>query len=227
MNMKATLGQDSWQQIAHHSGSLRVYELQLSMNSHANHNLIFPYDSLITVTNGQIFIESEGEETSLKANQAAWLSHEQALKCVAVSDLARLFVVVFVGQSKREHKKCERFASGTEHKQQSSNGVTRWTVENKELGKVEWVMLPAGYKEPDHYLKQCEQFILPLNYDGTLSITFDQKTAQAVSQKGTVVPKQCSRSLLNHSSKPITFLSITTPYPHKDRVIKAHSHNKA
>lgn len=224
--MKATLGQESWQHIVHHSESLRVYEIQLSMNEHANHNVTFPYDSLVTVTDGQIFLESEGEETSLKANQAAWLSHEQALKCVAVSDIARLFIVVFVGQKKREKKKCERFASGTEHKHKLNSGITYWTVENKEFGKIELIMLPAQHKEADYYFKSSEQFILPLNYDSALSITFDQKNAQVIPKSGIVVTKGTSRSLFNRSSKPITYLSITTPYPSKSRVIKVHDHSK-
>ena len=218
--MKATLGQDSWQNIVHHSDLLSIYEIQLSMNEHANHNIALPFDSLLTVTEGQIFLESEGEETSLKANQAAWLSHNQPLKCVALSDSVRLFIVVFVGQTKRDRKRCERFASGTEHKHQLSSGITHWTVESKDLGKIEWVMLPALHKEPAYYLKASEQYILPLNHNGALSITYDQKTAYAIDKSGIVIEKSCSRSLINRSSKPITYLSIISPYPSRSRVLK-------
>ena len=221
--MKATFGQDSWRNIVHHSDILRVYEVQLSMNEHANHNFCFPFDSLLTVADGQIFLESPIEETSLKANQAVWLSHNQAIRCVAVSPLARLFVVVFNGQNTRHQDRFERFASGTEHKHELASGVTHWRVENKEFGKIEWVMLPARYKEPIHYLKESEEFILPLNHDHSLCVAFEDQDLLAIGESGLVIsPGQC-RSLVNSANKPITYLSIITPYPKHSRILKLKS----
>ncbi|SBS26108.1 hypothetical protein MAQ5080_00430 [Marinomonas aquimarina] len=218
--MKTMLGQDSWQHIVHHSDIMRVYEVQLSMNEHANHNFCFPFDSLLTVTDGQVFVESPFEESSLKANQALWLSHNQAIRCVAVTPVVRLFVVVFIGQTKRQQQRFERFASGTEHKHECSNGVTHWRVDNKDLGKVEWVMLPAHYSEPSYYVKESEQFFLPLNYDQSLYVTYDHEHMEPVAQSGLVIPQNQSHSLLNVANKPITYLSITSPYPHLSRILK-------
>lgn len=218
--MKAPLGQDSWQTIIHHSDIMRVYEVHLAMNEHANHNFAFPFDSVLTVTDGQVFLESVHEETSLKANQAAWLTHNQAIRCVAVTPIARLFVVVFVNQSLRSKEKFERFASGTEHKQQLSSGITHWTVENKELGKIEWVMLPALYKEPSYYLHGSEQFILPVNHDNALNVIFESGHQEQIAESGVVIKQGCSRRLVNQAQKPITYLSVTAPYPKRSRILK-------
>ncbi|WP_067214541.1 hypothetical protein [Marinomonas gallaica] len=218
--MKATFGQDSWQTIIHHSDRMRVYEIQLAMNEHANHNFAFPFDSLLTVTDGQVFLESPIEETTLKANQAAWLTHNQSMRCVAVSPIARLFIIVFTNQTSRHKEKFERFASGTEHKHELGSGITHWTVENKTLGKVEWVMLPANHVEPAYYLKDSEQFILPLNHDDSLSIIYDDDRQETITESGIVIEQGRSRSLVNQANKPITFLSVTTPYPKHSRILK-------
>lgn len=219
--MKATLGQDSWQKIVHHSDILRVYEVQLAMNEYANHNFCFPFDSLLTVTEGHVFLESELEESSLKANQAVWLSHDQAIRCVAVSPIAHLFVVVFMKQTSRQQDRFERFASGTEHKHEYSSGVTHWRVENKDFAKIEWVMLPAQYHEPMYYVKESEEFILPLNHDHSLCIAFEgREDLTPISESGLVVTQGSSRSLVNTANKPITYLSVMSPYPKHSRVLK-------
>lgn len=218
--MKATLGQDSWQKIIHHSDILRVYEVQLAMNEHANHNFCFPFDSLLTVTEGQVFLQSPHEESSLKANQAVWLSHNQAIRCVAVSPIAHIFVVVFMGQNIRQLDRFERFASGTEHKHECSSGVTHWRVENKDLAKIEWVMLPAQYHEPIYYVKESEEFILPLNHDHSLCVAFEESDLQPIDESGLVVTQGRSRSLVNTANKPTTYLSVVSPYPKHSRILK-------
>ena len=191
------------------------------MNEHANHNFCFPFDSLLTVTDGQVFLESPVEETSLKANQAVWLSHNQAIRCVAVSPIARIFVVVFNGQNTRNQDRFERFASGTEHKHELSSGVTHWRVDNKDFGKIEWVMLPARYQEPAHYLKESEEFILPLNHDHSLCVVFEEEeTLHPINESGLVIAQSQSRSLINTASKPITYLSVISPYPKHSRILK-------
>lgn len=225
--MKAMLGSDSWQRIVHHSEVLRVYDIQLSMNEYANHNLCFPFDSLLTVTEGQVFLESPSEESSLKANQAVWLSHEQAVRCVAVSPISRIFVVVFIGHNKRQQARFERFASGTEHKHECSSGVTHWRVENKDLAKVEWVMLPAQYHEPFYYVKESEEFILPLNHDLSLCVAFEESDLQAIDESGLVVPQGHSRSLVNTANKPITYLSVMSPYPKHSRILKLKANSSS
>lgn len=221
--MKASLGQDSWQKILHHSDILRVYEIQLAMNEHANHNLCFPFDCILTVTEGQVFLESSSEESSLKANQAVWLGHNQAIRCVAVSPIVQLFVVVFVGQTKRQQDHFERFASGTEHKHECSSGVTHWRLDNKELAKIEWVMLPAQYHEPIYYLKESEEFILPLNHNHSLCVAFEDKDLLPIGESGFVISPGLSRSLVNTADKPITYLSIISPYPKHSRILKLKS----
>ena len=218
--MKTQLGKQGWQCILYNTQHFRVYEIQLTLNDHANHNIVFPYDALLFTAEGQVFIQSNLEEVSLKANQAVWVQHALPIRCVTISPITRLFVVVFLGQTKRNNPRFDRFASGTEDKKQHSNGTTQWTAKNKDVAKIDWHMFPALHQEPFYYLKASEQFILPVNTKDDLHIQFPRQSSQSVHDAGILIESGTTRRLINRSEKPITFLTIATPYPKQSRIIK-------
>lgn len=220
--MQTLLGTQSWQKILYNTSLLRVYEVSLTLNDHTHHNYVFPYDAMLFVCDGQLFVQSNLEEVSIKTNQAIWLHHNVPVRCVTVSPSTRLFIIVFLGKTSRETVRFERFASGTESKKQHKNGVVQWTADNKGIAKIEWYMFPAGHKEPFYYLKASEQFIAPINTEHNLMIDYTDSTSstETIAPSGVLIPAGKSRSLMNNSDKAITFISIATPFPKKSRVLK-------
>lgn len=218
--METPLGTQGQQKILHNTSQFRIYEIQLILNDHAHHNFVFPFDAMLFVCDGQLFIQSNLEETSLKANQAIWLQHKLPFRCVTISPSTRFLIIVFSNQTQRNSPRFERFASGTEDKKQHRTGVTQWTVSNKTLAKIEWFMFPAKHQEPFYYLKSSEQFIVPINTESGLQIKFNGTPVATVPAQGILIPNGKTRSLINCSSKPITFLSIAAPFPKQSRIMK-------
>ena len=122
--MKADFGPQSWQRIAYDSRRMRIYDIQLTLNQYASHNLLLPFDGMLFVSDGQMFIQSLTDELSVKANQSLWLPHQQALRCVALSPSCRFFVITFTDRLDYTSQRLQRFTSGTEQKKQLSSGVT-------------------------------------------------------------------------------------------------------
>ncbi|MFD1384850.1 hypothetical protein ACFQ45_15890 [Rhodanobacter aciditrophus] len=218
--MQTPLGNQGWQKILYNTSRFRVYEVQLTLNDHAQHNYVFPSDAMLFVCDGQLFIQSTLEESSLKTNQAVWIRHNLSVRCVTVSPSTRFFVIVFLGQTSRENARFERFASGTEAKKQNRNGVTQWTVGDKTSAKIEWHMFPPGHKEPFYYLKSSEQFVVPINTERDLLIEYTGSEPVGITPSGLLIPAGKTRSLINNSDKPITFLSVAAPFPKQSRVLK-------
>lgn len=219
--MKAYWGKESWQRIAFHSQLVRIYEIQLTLNEHGSHNFAFPFDSLVFLADGQLFIQSDLEESSLKANQAIWLQHERPFRCVAISPNARFFILTFMRQTSLEDYRFKRFACGTETKRQLASGITQWTAEAHPCAKVEWLMLPPNYKEPVYYLKDSEQFLLPVNNERALEVLDEQGSIiKTIDKSGALIACQTARALHNNSQRPLTLLSIASPYPNHSRIIK-------
>lgn len=218
--MKAILGAESWQRILVNTEHFRVYEVMLSLDGYANHNFVFPFDGILFVAEGQVFIQSEVEENTVKANQSIWIQHELAIRCVTVAPSAKLFILVFNGQTALHAPQFKRFASGTESKQCFDNGVTHWTAKDHTLAKIEWIVFPGEHQEPTYYLKDSEQFILPIQNIQALHAHYADGATIAVPKNGLLIPAKVTRSLRNHSNKPTTFLSVAAPYPSKSRILK-------
>lgn len=218
--MKSHLGSDSWQRVAFETPHLRVYDIQLALNEHSSHNLVLPYDGVLFLSDGQVFLQTESEEITLKANQAVWVQHLLPLRLVTIAPFSRFFVVCFNQQTSRQDARLERFASGTESKKQLPTGVTLWTASDQTLAKVQWQMLPAHYQEPMYYVREATQFILPINSNNGLQVHFDAQSHETVTKDGLIVSANRSHSLCNHSDRPLTLLSIIAPYPRPERILK-------
>ncbi|MBM6550460.1 hypothetical protein [Marinomonas ostreistagni] len=218
--MKTPLGSDSWQRVAFETAHLRVYDIQLALNEHSSHNLALPFDSVLFMSDGQVFLQTDSEELTLKANQAVWVQHLLPLRLVTIAPHSRFFVVCFNGQTQRKDNRLERFASGTEAKKHLPTGVTLWTASDDSLAKVQWQMLPARYQEPMYYVREATQFILPINSANGLQAHYSEQPVETVTKDGLIIAANQSHSLRNISDRPLTLLSITAPYPRPGRIIK-------
>ncbi|WP_417507192.1 hypothetical protein [Marinomonas gallaica] len=57
-------------------------------------------------------------------------------------------------------------------------------------------------------------------FAGRLRIIYDDDRQETITESGIVIEQGHSRSLVNQANKPITFLSVITPYPKHSRILK-------
>lgn len=96
------------------------------------------------------------------------------------------------------------------------NGCDGWWLKQDKNFTVIQEAMPAGTSELKHYHEKTEQFFYVL--DGLLNIEMSDTCYQVANNQGITVPPKMIHKVSNRSNRTVSFLVISCPDSHNDRI---------
>jgi mannose-6-phosphate isomerase-like protein (cupin superfamily) len=95
-------------------------------------------------------------------------------------------------------------------------GCDGWHLVKRDDMSVIFESVPAGERERRHYHQRSRQFFYILTGTATIEVAGEIKGIQA--QQGIEIPPGVPHQFCNESSETVTFLVISVPKSHGDRI---------
>ncbi|MEP3351142.1 MAG: hypothetical protein ABJN96_14470 [Marinomonas sp.] len=173
-------------------------------------------DTFCFIIQGEIFLQKDKQETSVKKQQGIWLDALSLSKVTLLTPKVELCFIHFNKVKNKEAKPLEKVSSGTVESESGRNHIKVWPLWQGESGSISLELYPAHYYETLYYQKVATQYILPLS--GTAYIASNTKEHQACDSLGKVLLKKEPRAISNPSADSIIVLLVTTSHT-KGRVL--------